>query len=712
MKNLFLLALLLCSLLTNAQTAYHTNLLDQWSTQYGLTGGSWAIASDEQLVLNAMTSYGGSITEVSPAPTGQPFTKAKKQTITTAGVNNWDAAAYNTNTVAIAAGERVLVTMWVKCTDATSGFASLFIEHATTYAKEAYFSTPIANTWTQMTLAFEADTPYPIGKLRIGYHTGGKVQTLQFAGFAMRNFGTTYPLSQFPNILSQSYEGAEADAPWRAEAAISIEQIRKADLNIAVKDNTGAAASGATVKVKMLEHQFKFGSAITANKIANNNAQSDIYESKITNFDGEGHSFNEVVYENDFKWDAWEDNWFVSYSELINSVNWLRDRKITIRGHNFVWPGWQWLPDDMLANKTNLPYLKNRYNQRINKMLTDPGLVGKIAEWDAINEITVNEDLANAFKNTTGYTTGREIYVEMLNKAKEINPTMPLYLNDYVTLDQGYKPTHPTYIKCKKYVQEIYDAGGPFDGIGFQAHIGGGLVSMYDTKATLDDFYNSFGKRAKITEYDLSDLVNDTLSAKFTGDLLTLCFAHPSVDGFLTWGFWDGAHWKNHSPFYNLNWTPKPTVATVSQLLFHDWWTPETTLTTDAAGMANIRGFKGVYEITQICNGQVTGVDTIDLFNNLQLDLVCGTTAVNSPSQNQLEMSFPSPISAYATFTLTLNNTPEQVRLLGADGRVVKLWNSPTTSLEIIAPNVGTYWIEAIDKAGKKTVRALVVVKS
>ena len=153
----------------------------------------------------------------------------------------------------------------------------------------------------------------------------------------IRDSNNTITLDQLPSqINNEFYGGWEPDAPWRAVAADQIDQLRKADLTIEVNNSSGDPVPDAAIDVKMTRHEFAFGSAITANRIAGNNAQNVIYENKIINLDGEGHGFNWVVFENDMKWPAWEDEWFVNKTELINAVQWLRNNDIEIRGHNPV----------------------------------------------------------------------------------------------------------------------------------------------------------------------------------------------------------------------------------------------------------------------------------------------------------------------------------------------------------------------------------------
>ncbi|MFZ4545157.1 MAG: endo-1,4-beta-xylanase, partial [Saprospiraceae bacterium] len=600
----------------SAQTGYYNNLLDQWKNTAGMRGGIWSIPADEQQVLDAQLSYGGTRKQI--PVNDQPFEKALELNVPVAGLNAWDAAIFINNTTVINSGDRLLVVMWIRSADNSAAYGSLYIEHSETFNKEAYYSFSIPGNWTQMILPIEAKDNYLPGKLRFGFQVGTKVQKLEFGGFAVRNFEKSYPLSTFPFNLHQHYAGSEANAAWRADAAARIESIHKANLNILVIDSKGRALPGAKVKVKMLQHQFKFGSAITANRIAGNNAYNSKYEEKILNFDGKGHGFNEVVFENDLKWDAWEQHWGASQSEIEHAAYRLNAQKISIRGHNLIWPAWQYMPADMQSNKTSLSFLKNRINNRLTSMLSLPAFKSTISEWDVINEITDNHDLANAFKGSPNYNTGREIYADIMKKVKLLDPNMKTYLNDYVTIDQGNTVGSPKYELCKQYIDEIIKSGGVVEGIGFQAHIGAGLVSIYDVKNTLDDFHKTYGNRAKITEFDISKLVSDSLAGKFTEDFLTMCFSHSYVDGFLSWGFWDGAHWLDNSPYFRTDWSMKPAAKSVSDLLFNQWWTKDTILTTDQNGIASIRGFKGMYQISELCNASK---DTIELFSDLKITI-------------------------------------------------------------------------------------------
>jgi endo-1,4-beta-xylanase len=686
---------------SSAQSAYYTSLQDELRTKNGLSGGTWVFFNDETQALNAAGTYGLS-TSTPLDVTGQPFSKYRELTFNRAPANNpWDAGSVWSNTVAIRKGDVVLLSVWLRTTGTEAGKLNLFAERANTYEKEVLFVAEPVAQWRRYLIAFESQFDYAIRGLTFGFHLAYKNQTIQVAAPSLLNFSRVYPLNKFPVQLYQTYAGSAPDAPWRAEAEQRIEKIRKANLNISVKKLNGDPVSGATVKVEMIDQAFRFGSAITANRIAGNNRQDFTYEQKILNFDGKGHGFNEVVFENDMKWDAWEDRWFVSNADLVKTTKWLRDRNITVRGHNIVWPGWTYLPKDMKTNSSNPAYLTRRINDRVQNIMTLPGLKGVLSDWDVFNEITQNEDIANALAGTAGYRTGRELYAEMMKKAKQLDPNMVLYINDYTTLDQGNLPGHPLYERTKQYLKEIKDAGAPLDGIGFQAHMGNNLVGMNDVKTILDDFYQSFGARAKITEYDYGKLISDSLAARYTADFLTMCFSHESVDGFLTWGFWQGAHWLDNAPFFNFDWTPRPTVAAVSDLLFNKWWTNRN-LQTNAQGQAEIRGFKGKYRITVIYEGREVAVDTIDLRKDLQLNINGGTVGTRQVIDPDFKARFANPAPAGSQLAMQFNEAPESLKLLNLQGQVLSQVAKPGPQFDLTLPAAkGIYLLHVALKDGR-----------
>ena len=651
-SNTLVLLIFLSFSLFAQNDAYHNTLVSQLQNDFGLTGGSWVLTPNENTNASNAISYGHTVTQNSV--TGQAFSKAITLDIAGVGSAPWDAGYFIPNVNAVQQGDRVLVVLWLRTVSvplAAPGKLTVFAENAVTYHKEVQLTVNPTSQWQQYIIPFESSDTYAVGDLNFGFHLAYQEQILEVGGIALMNYGTSVPFNSLPQQLNiDNYAGSDPNAAWRAAADSRIEQHRKSNLQLQVLDGQGNPINNANVRVEMIRHQFAFGSAIVSRKLAGNTQFDATYQSKILDLDGNGHGFNWVVTENALKWDAWEEGWAGTNTETANTIQWLANNDIKIRGHNLVWGKWATLPNDMQANSSNPTYLTNRITNRVSSMLNYSGISEYVKEWDVLNEIVHERDLENALQGTTNYPTGRELYSDIFKQVKVEDPAVISYINDYNVLSFG-TTQGGDYILYKDMIQEIIDDGGTVDGIGLQAHMGGALVAPDSIYAILEDCYQTFGKDIKITEYDQSDILPDTLAAKYTGDFLKILFSHPATNGFLTWGFWDGAHWLDNAPFFYQDWSPKPTLTTFNDLVFNQWWT-DSTLTTDASGNLTVRGFKGDYKIT----ATVGGTDVIahltlndDLNTTIQLFPVnthetLSATAIKvfpNPVQNFLNLEMP-----------------------------------------------------------------------
>ncbi len=657
--KLVYLSLLFCFANTLfAQDAYHTDLENLLMSQYNLPAGEWLIQNTETGILNEVLNYGGfeSIVDIS----GQDFSKASQMIVSNAGNNPWDAGWKLDNGIALGNNEKVLFVFWIRTTEGT-GDVNFFAERQSDFAKEIYASMNISEEWTRYFIPINiALGPHSLGQLDFGFHVGNQIQTIQIGGFTAIKYPNTINIDDLPaDLNNDQYEGFESDAPWRLEASERIENLRKAKLTVNVVTSTGAPVENAALDIQMTQHEFAFGSAITANRIAGNNDQNIFYENKIKDLDGQGHGFNWVVFENDMKWDGWESEWFVNHAELVNAVSWLADQDIKIRGHNLVWPGWQYLPDDIQQNSNNPDYIWTRIESRLNEILTYPGLESdKVTEWDVLNEIVLNTDLEGPFSNYQDYVTGRELYADIFKRAKEISPNTKMYYNDYVTMTLG-NTSGTQYNTKKARIQELLDAGAPLEGIGFQGHIGDFPNGIPDILGTLDDFYDSFGLTAKITEFDMSSSVSEELGANYLRDFMTAVFSHESVDGFLFWNFWDGSTWLNYGAnLFREDWSRTPAGDMFVDLVFNQWWT-DRQVASDSNGLFSDDLFKGTHEITYICNGQPV-TETFNLVNDESITIVCDNiqTSLENISKPSIAV-YPNPAKDF--FTIKRENTNEAV---------------------------------------------------
>ena len=669
---------LMCSL--QGQDIYHTNLQSFLQNTHDLPVGNWVFNNSETANLNSDFWY-GDVTGTNQPATFQEFSQKANVVVNGPGLNPWDAGYGIQNIQTINSGDKCLLVIWLQSTDG-EGKVNLFVENSTTFSKEAIFTLDVSNQWARYIVPFEADQTYTAGQLTLGLHLAWQAQTIGVGGMAILNYANTVALEDLPSQTnSEQYGGFEPDAPWRAPAADRIEELRKSDLTILVEDMDGNPVPDATVEVEMIRHDFAFGTAAVTRLFAGNNGQNNTYESKLLDLDGAGHGFNWVVFENALKWPGWENNWITTPPETAGAVQWLNNNEIKLRGHTLLWPGFQNMPNDIQNNQSDLPYLRNRIFEHIEEITTYPGIAGNVAEWDVLNEITTNRSLENVFQGSPGYPTGRELYPEIFQKLEEFDAETKTYINDYVTISQANSGGGLHDLKLD-FIQEVIDAGVELDGVGFQAHIGASPTSIYAVKDILDTFYNRFGTTAKITEYDTHEVMDDDLAAVYLRDFLTMVFSHESTDGFLMWGFWDGAHWNNNAMMFNEDWSLKPAGQTFIDMVFDEWWTEENGQT-DATGAYRTRGYKGWYKVTIDC-GSTTVTDTIELLEDVILVKSDGqlVTGLTQNLANWDVKIFPNPASD-RLYLRQSGNDLIQIEIYDETGRMVLKEKTSATDLTL-----------------------------
>ncbi|MFN0037500.1 MAG: endo-1,4-beta-xylanase [Saprospiraceae bacterium] len=708
MKNLLLSFALLLALRLSGQDAYHNALNTQLQTDYGLPAiAQWVLPNTETATLNGAANYGSAVTAFTP--TGQIFSQAR-QLVVTQGNNAWDAGHLYKNTTAIASGDKCILVIWLR-SPTPNAKVNIFAENSTTYEKEAFATVNLSSEWKMYAVPFES-AAYAVNTLNIGLHLAYFNQTVEVGGAACPNYKNTVQISQLPVLLNNdSYPGMEPDAPWRTEAAASIEQIRKANLTVEVRGPNGNPLPNANIYLEMQQHEFKFGTAVVSSLFNGGNGQNDLYQQKLLNLDGAGHGFNELVFENDLKWPAWEQHWFSSWAEIADDVQWLHDHDISIRGHNLVWPGWGYSPPDLEPNQNNPAYLRNRIRNHLQSILGYPGIGTEMADWDVLNEITQNTDYADALAGTPGYTTGRELYAQIFKQADSLAPNSVLYLNDYVAIEQGDSPTNGIAL-WKSRLDELMAAGAAVEGIGFQGHFGTSPTGIPRVKEIYDDFWNTYGLEAKVTEYDISNLVPPQTQAQYMRDILSISFAHPSLKGFLMWGFWDGAHWESNAPIFNEDWTLKPSGEAFIEQVFQQWWTNDS-IQTPASGDATLRGFRGKYRLRVACGNAIQEQDLVlDGDRTVTVTLNC-TTRTHDAGEEPGFFAHPNLVGNQLSLRWESPRAPHTLQVFNSIGQLAASAQDPAGNAHIFEtanwPN-GVYFVRG-DFVGKSVWRTVLVHK-
>ena len=678
-----------------AQDAYHQDLEAFLLSEYNVENGAYLFYDNEIDNANNYFTYGPMFTQTATA-VGEAFGSYITYSVNSPGNNAWDAGANTRNTSAISKGDVILISFWAKSLSSQTELIA-FSEDITDYYKEYYISLVLSNNWQRYFISFEATRDYDENQLANGFHMASIAQEFQIGGYTAYNYESQYTPSDLPGDISiVSYEGDDLDAPWRALAQARIDNIRKSDLEVKVVDENNNLIEGANVSIEMQEHEFGFGTAVVSCRFPGNDCFNQIYVSKLVDLDGEGHGFNVAVSENFLKWDGWEEQWIGTPEQAASAVSWMEEKGIDVRGHTLVWPGWGNLPDDMQQNSTDHAYMLGRLEARIEEMLTHPVLSEHITEWDILNEITTNRDLEYAFDSYGPYTNGRKLYQTIFNKFEELQPDFKAYVNDYIVLSGGGFGT-TVENRYKSFLNEIKDSGVKWDGIGFQCHIGSQPTSILKIQQVFDEFYQLYGKRIKITEFDIEPNLNPELQAQYLKDFLTMIYSHPAVDAFLMWGFWDGNHWKGHAPMFDIDWNLKPSGQAFIDKVFNDWWTEASKLS-DAGGLANFKGFKGAYKITIKKDGETQNYDYV-LSDDDSIELVfSGLSNTDDIQESQFEIA-PNP-SLFGTISITSNESlvVENIQVFQHTGQLVKKLNKPN-QLQNIKLNLqqGIYIVKIFD---------------
>ena len=433
--------------------------------------------------------------------------------------------------------------------------------------------------WREIALPFAFERDYAAGEVEVSCDVGYGLQTIELAGLRLLNFGDTVALSQLPRTRP-TYIGHESDAPWRSEALARIERIRKGELALAVIGAGGKPVPEARVQVTLESHAFQFGTAVNVGILSKQTADTEQYRRHIVEL------FNASTLENDLKWPNWNgEGKPADYRErTLRELAWLREKGLAVRGHVMVWPGWRFLPAQILALRDKpetVPALVSEHIRDIALATKDT-----ISEWDVLNEPVSNHDLMDLF--------GNKIMVDWFNEAAALLPGVPLYLNDWGNHDQHANPG--SVQAFEDVVKYLRDQGAPLGGLGLQCHIGGVLSPPQDILATLDRYREHFGLPVRVTEFDVNT-DDEEIQADYTRDFLIAMFSHPSVVGVQLWGFWEGRHWQPKAALYRQDWTEKPNGAAYRKLVQETWHTDETGVT-DAAGRWHTRGFYGRYAVT------------------------------------------------------------------------------------------------------------------
>ncbi len=464
------------------------------------------------------------------------------------------------------------------------------VQNTKDYSSTALWKTQIiGKDWETAYFAFIAgnDIPEGVGNAKIAI--GEQKQIIEVADIQVYRFPVGYDIFKAPQ-MKKTYAGRELDAPWRGEAEARIAKLRQGQLNVVVNDALGKPIEGAKVTVRMKRHLFGFGSAVDVNMLSGLGTKIS-QEDQIKYRNTVDELFSRVVPENGMRvgnieneadpLKPWEtNNRLRTKAAVLWTLQWAKDKKMTSRGHYLSWGYLEsWAADEV--KKGGPAGLMNRYDQHLAFAL--PFAAPYVDEWDALNHPVPFVE-ADALYNVVGPDVYPEIYAKIRKQTDKL-----LFVNE-----DTFNPDRTAGFE--KHIKHMIAKGQTPDGCGFQSHFSDYAIPSIDDEWKTYQNFGSMVKHLTVTEYDFQTL-DDQLHADHMRDMLTLCYSHPKMTGFVIWGFWESRHWKPTAAMFKADWTERPAVKVWRDLVKGKWWT-NADLTSDGDGKATLPAYFGWYDIT------------------------------------------------------------------------------------------------------------------
>ncbi len=385
--------------------------------------------------------------------------------------------------------------------------------------------------------------------------------------FLKAGAATTALLLSRPTWCRGEEKAKPTDEDILAQTSARIEQHRKGDGVITVRDRRSKAIRGARVKVEQLRHDFRFGSNFFMFGHCGKAELEEQYRQRfaaLLNYCTLG-----------FYWGNYErERGKPRYAYTDQVVAWTHEHGIACKGHPLVWDhpdvSPAWLPDDPMEierlSTTRVREIVSRYQ-------------GRIDIWDVVNEATRLLDDPNMTEMAKwAAAMGPVPYVAVhLRVAHAANPQATLLVNDY--------RTDPAYYRILDSLRD--DGKLLFDAVGIQSHMHSEIWPLHKVWDTCDT-YCKLGRPLHFTESTIvsgprkgpGDNWGETTAegekqqAERTVKFYTALFAHPAVQAITWWDFSDLNAWLGAAAgWLRRDMSPKPVYDLLMDLIKGEWWT-------------------------------------------------------------------------------------------------------------------------------------------
>ncbi len=552
-----------------------------------------------------------------------PFAQAKVFAVTAKPKKYWDADFRLANAVPVRKGDCLFVVFWAKGKKAPQRVDDGDGATLQPYIRSSLGNFPkgrvnnfydckmLTEKWERYFIRTgPLPMDFPTGTLEFVGMIGHKAQVVEVGGIAWMVFPEGAALANLPKP-SWEYAGRAPDAPWRQEAERRIDAVRKGPLTIEVVDAAGRPVSNAAVAVRMKQHAFHFGAAISVAAFSGKN--KGMTPADVAKYKGiSSQYYNSIVIDNELKWVYFESGRANGWKDTRDCLQFYHDQGKNIRGHVLVWPTTYRMPE---ALKSKMQADPSSLGDTVRNHIIEEVTAFKpwIHDWDVTNETEVNRDFMDVL--------GPEGMVDWYKTVRAVDPRVRLTFNEPSFgppgMEIGSFPESLLNDKCRGWVDYLIQQGAPLDALGAQAHGGragkdfGGKTGPEGLWAHFDYLSGRYGRKLQYTELDVNlgdptDPDQVAYQADLLRDSMIIAFAHPAFTGITQWGFWEGAHYAPAAALWARDWTLKPNGKAYLDLVFKRWWT-DADLTTGGDGRCTVRAFYGDYEI-RVAGGQVAPV--------------------------------------------------------------------------------------------------------
>lgn len=500
--------------------------------------------------------------------------------------------------------------------------------------------------------------PIPNDRSRLCVGIGYKPQIVQVAGLEVINYGKSVDLKSLDPDSGDTYNGIEPDALWRKEANKRIEKLRKNDMYISVKDESGNPIENVKVNAKLTKNEFIFGDTVMRREYMNMDPDLKSTELQKNFYD----DYLNTIIDSYIKW---ENSCKNDGRESIQVANYtLTQWKKQVKAHANIWD--KYYPPE-------LENIVDMSEDEVDRLFTEHTISnmwcfkGKTIQWDILNEPYDSKVYRSVH--------GDNVFVNMIKTAKKVDPITPLYVNETGMEGKNKEEDQTREDGAARIVEALIDAGAPIDGVGIQAHCKNlnypqGFYWQIDT-------YARSVKNLAVTEFDMYSLADTEVCRQYMEDLMRVTYSHPKATGFLIWGHYDPNHWRADSNFYNKDYVEKYGHEVFRKLIMNEWNTNESGKT-DKEGLYTVRGHRGDYEITVEYNGKkqtvpFTLVSSQNDISDNRVDVVISkngkitATATNTPKPLPEPIKFETLSEAYADFNARFDDDGNPIHIVNAD---------------------------------------------